>query len=101
MRSILPLRSLVFPDDFCASRGAAPGRSSIGVNPSEDLENVLSPVLRYKLPALSKSIPPPTWQHSSRWTTTSSNSFLELSISLSPFHSYLTRMFLGSPSFGE
>ena len=68
MRKIFPLKSLVFGDDFWESRGDSPGLSSRGAKPSEARENVLSPVVRYRFLSLSKSIPPPTWQHSSRCT---------------------------------
>src|ERR671914_1633846 len=71
MRSSLPRRSLVLPDERWASNGPRPARSSIGEYPSEAQEFVLSPVDRYRLPCESNPTSPPTWQQRSRCVGTS------------------------------
>src|SRR5262245_58329522 len=73
MRNNLPRRSLVFAALRCASNaGFRVARSSIGEYPSEANGFVSSPVVRYRLPAASKSMSPPTWQQIPRLVGTSS-----------------------------
>ncbi len=67
MRRSFPRRSFVLPDVRRASNaGLRFARSSIGVYPADWNGFVSSPVERNRLPSPSKSILPPTWQHSPR-----------------------------------
>src|SRR5262245_33562896 len=76
MRSTLPDRLLVLPAVRCASNASRPGRSSIGVYPSDSFGLVLSPVDSHRLPlVLSMTSPAPWWQHSARCTGTSRTTF--------------------------
>ena len=72
MRSSLPRRSFVLPALRRESNaGLRPALSSSGAYPSEKNGFVSSPVDRYRLPWLSKSMLPPTWQQMPRSTGTS------------------------------
>lgn len=84
MRRILPRRSLVLPAERWASKtGLRSGRSSMGVKPSDWKGLESSPVDRYRFPAASKSMSPPTWQQMPRvaWT---SRIFFSLAVSRVP-----------------
>ncbi len=84
IRSTLPRRSLVLPAERWASNaGLREARSSIGVKPSEAKGLVSSPVDRYRLPAASKSMSPPTWQQMPREAGTS-RIFFSLAVSRVP-----------------
>src|SRR6187549_1138173 len=72
MRKILPRKSFVLADDFCASNGDLPSRSSEGLNPSDSKGLELSLVDKYKLLPGPKAIDPPVWQQVSRCVSTSS-----------------------------
>src|SRR3569623_1099526 len=93
MRKILPRRSLVFDDDFCASNGDRPLRSSEGLKPSDSNGLVLSPVERNKFPSAANASDPPVWQHVSRCVATSRSCFSEVMSILFPSNTKRDRTF--------
>src|SRR5688572_8818189 len=93
MRRILPRRSFVFADDFCASNGERPGVSSEGLYPSDAKGLVLSPVEIYRFPSGPNKSDPPVWQHWSRCVTTSMICFSDVRSSLLSAKTNLDTMF--------
>src|SRR6478609_2372238 len=78
MRMILPRKSLVLPEDFCASNGERPAPSSAGLNPSDSNGLVLSPVdMKRFLPGPNVK-EPPVWQQVSRCVPTSNIIFSDV-----------------------
>ena len=66
MRMSLPFGLLLLAAVRCASQNSRPGRSSIGVKPSDANGFVLSPVDRYRSPFGANASEPAEWQHSWR-----------------------------------
>src|SRR5690349_3121458 len=83
MRKIFPRRSLVLDDDFCASNGLRPARSSDGLNPFDSKGDVLSPVDKKRFPFASNVNDPPVWQQVSRCVGTSRITFSDAISNLS------------------